>query len=227
MMLATYEEKIVEAQKKAYTLFKEVEARELVQPGLTELELSNAVFQLADELFGIKKYWHKRIVRSGRNTVETYRANPPNLTIQSQDILFFDFGPIFEDFEADFGKTYVLGDNAKQEKVLADLEAVFQAGRQFFQEKPMATGAELYAFICESSYSLGWVYGNEHCGHLIGEFPHERNFGECPHNYLCPDNHYPLKRMESDGTPSHWILEVHLLNQEKTWGGFFEDLLTL
>ena len=29
--------------------------------------------------------------------------------INENDILFLDFGPIFEDWEADYGRTYVLG----------------------------------------------------------------------------------------------------------------------
>src|SRR6266567_9110721 len=93
--------KLMEAEQKAAALFHEIEERGLLVPGKSERELNEEVFRLADELFGIKKYWYKRIVRSGPNTLLPYNENPPNLILQEDDILFFDFGPIFEDWEAD------------------------------------------------------------------------------------------------------------------------------
>lgn len=50
------------------------------------------IAELALELFGIRKYWHKRIVRAGTNTLFPYRENPPNLPINADDI-FFSAGP--------------------------------------------------------------------------------------------------------------------------------------
>jgi Xaa-Pro dipeptidase len=40
-----------------------------------------------------------------------YAHNPENITLQADDILFFDFGPVFEKWEADVGRTYVIGQN--------------------------------------------------------------------------------------------------------------------
>ena len=82
-------------------------------------------------MFGIKKYWHKRIVRSGKNTLLPYKENPPDLTIQEDDILFFDFGPVFDDWEADVGKTYVVGNNAKKLKLSKDVESAWHEGKAF------------------------------------------------------------------------------------------------
>ena len=61
-------ENLIEAEEKASILFEELEKRNLVQAGKTEKELNTEVFNLAEELFSIRKYWHKRIVRSGKNT---------------------------------------------------------------------------------------------------------------------------------------------------------------
>lgn len=102
-----------DAETKAEALFAEVEARELIQPGKTEKQLNTEMYELALEMFGIRKYWHKRIVRAGENTLSPYRENPPNLLLQEDEILFFDFGPVFEEWEADFGRTYVLGSDPK------------------------------------------------------------------------------------------------------------------
>ena len=67
------------------------------------------IYALAEKMYGISTYWHKRIVRAGRNTLLPYAENPPDLTIGEDDILFLDLGPVFEKWEADFGRTFVLG----------------------------------------------------------------------------------------------------------------------
>ena len=216
-----------EAQNKAYKLFSEIDQRNLVQAGKTEKDLSNEVFALAKELFCIEKYWHKRIVRTGQNTLCTYSDNPPNLTVREDDILFFDFGPIFEGFEADFGMTYVLGNSTEKLKLKDDLETIFQRGKDIYRASPDMTGADFFSQIKQLSEDYGWLYGGPYCGHLIGEFPHEIRCGEFAENYICLENDKPMSEPDKDGKFRHWILEIHLINQNKQWGGFFEDLLTV
>ena len=36
-----------------------------------------------------------------------------------------------------------------------------------------------------------------------------------------------MGRRDSSGRACHWILEVHLVDRERQFGGFFEQLLTL
>jgi Xaa-Pro dipeptidase len=79
---------LLEAQHKAEQLFHEIEARGLIRPGITESTLNTDIYVLAEEMYGISTYWHKRIVRAGRNTLLPYAENPPDLTIRSDDILF-------------------------------------------------------------------------------------------------------------------------------------------
>jgi Xaa-Pro aminopeptidase len=71
-------------------------------------------------MFGIRRYWHKRIIRAGPNTLQPYRENPPDRVIGADDIVFADFGPIFEEWEADFGRTFVLGDDPVKHRLAAD-----------------------------------------------------------------------------------------------------------
>src|SRR4051794_30959171 len=66
-------ERLRAAQAKAVALFDEVEARGLIAPGTTESQASNAIRDLAGELLGIHRFWHKRIVRAGPNTLQPYR----------------------------------------------------------------------------------------------------------------------------------------------------------
>ena len=63
-------ENLLIAEKKASNLFLQIEKRGLIVPGKYERDLNSEIFDLAYELYGIKKYWHKRIVRSGVNTMK-------------------------------------------------------------------------------------------------------------------------------------------------------------
>jgi Xaa-Pro aminopeptidase len=215
------------AEKNAAYLFQEAERRNYITPGQTEKQLNSRMYALAETLFGIKKYWHKRIVRSGANTLLPYRENPPDLTIQENDILFFDFGPVFDEWEADFGRTYVIGNDRLRQKLQRDVETAFYTGREFYeQHKASLTGAAFYAFTRELAVKMGWTYGNAHCGHLIGNFPHEEVLGEEVENYLHPDNHTLMSAPDKFGNKRHWIYEIHFVDQEHQIGGFFEQLLS-
>ena len=67
---------LIEAEKKAAFLFDKISSNGLITPGKSEKQLNSEIFNLAYELFGIKKYWHKRIVRAGKNTLKPYKENP-------------------------------------------------------------------------------------------------------------------------------------------------------
>ena len=72
--------RLLDAQAKAADLFAAIEPRGIIAPGVREIEASDAVRDLAAEMFGVSRHWHKRIVRAGH-------------------------------WEADFGRTYVPGDD--------------------------------------------------------------------------------------------------------------------
>jgi Xaa-Pro aminopeptidase len=120
---------LIEAEKKAELLFKEIEKQEILVPGNSEEKINSLIFDLAYEMFGIKKYWHKRIVRCGENTLYPYNEDPKNLTLKKDDILFLDFGPIFEEWEADFGRTYVVGKDPLKIKLSKDIEDAWHKGK--------------------------------------------------------------------------------------------------
>src|SRR5688500_14643807 len=119
--MSTTKTKLLWAENIAIQLFKAIEDRNLITAGKSEQQLNADVFKLAHEMFGIEKHWHKRIVRSGPNTLLPYNENPPNLLIQEDEILFFDFGPIIEDWEADLGRTYVICNKTIKNKQKEDI----------------------------------------------------------------------------------------------------------
>ena len=67
-------------------------------------------------MFGTTKYWHKRIVRAGPNTLQPYRENRPDRVIGTDDIVF-----------ADFGRTFVLGDDPVKLRLRDALAVIFVA----------------------------------------------------------------------------------------------------
>src|SRR5271154_187490 len=150
---------LLDAQIKAQTLFTEIEAQGLIRPGRSETEINESVYALAQQMYGITRYWHKRIVRSGRNTLQPYDENPPDLKLAEDDVVFLDLGPVFEDWEADFGRTYVVGSDPLKLKLCRDIEAAFASGKEYFQQQPNITGAELYHYAQELAERAGWEYG--------------------------------------------------------------------
>jgi len=216
---------LLDAQAKAEELF--VAAQPFIVPGVREQAVSNQVRDLAADLFGVDKHWHKRIVRSGPNTLHPYKENPPDREITDDDIVFFDFGPVFAEWEADFGRTYVVGDDPAKLRLRDSLAPAFEAGKRHFEAHPDITGAQLYAHAQELALAAGWEFGGEIAGHLVGEFPHERIAGDTVLSYIAPGNDTVMRGLDPTGRRLHWILEIHFVDREREIGGFYEQLLTL
>ena len=230
MATATESERVaqlLDAQSKAQELFDEVERRALIRPGVTERELSDEIRDLASDLLGVTRHWHKRIVRAGANTLETYKANPPSHTLTDDEILFLDFGPLFEEWEADFGRTYVLGDDPAKIALRDDIPRIWQQGRELFRNSPDITGAELFDRVVELTEEAGWHFGGEIAGHLVGEFPHEKIKGSEIDSHVAPGSDLPMRRPDNQGRACHWILEIHLVEPGRRFGGFYEELLDI
>src|ERR1700678_2703765 len=150
---------LLEAQAKAERLFTEIETRGLIRPGITEKTLNADIYALAKEMYGITTYWHKRIVRAGRNTLLPYAENPPDLTIGADDILFLDLGPVFEEWEADFGRTFVLGSDPRKHKLRNDVGEAFAEGKRYFNESPNIRASELYRYAQSLAKQFHWEFG--------------------------------------------------------------------
>jgi Xaa-Pro aminopeptidase len=219
--------RLLDAQANAVTLFDEVAARGIIAAGHGEQAASDQIRDLANEMFGKTRHWHKRIVRSGPHTLQPYRENPPDRVIGADDIVFADFGPVFEEFEADLGRTYVLGGDPVKHRLAADLPVIFEAGRRYFAGHSGITGAQLYAEVARLAREAGWSLGGRHAGHLVGEFPHEKIDGADIESYIAPGNTTPMRRHDKAGRQCHWILEIHLVDPARRFGGFYEQLLDL
>ncbi|HEY4764306.1 MAG TPA: M24 family metallopeptidase [Candidatus Sulfotelmatobacter sp.] len=218
---------LLDAQSKAKKLFAAIQTQNLIRPGAKESEVNEGIYALAESMFGISRYWHKRIVRAGPNTLAPYDENPPDLSVGEDDIVFLDFGPVFEEWESDFGRTYVVGNNPLKRKLCRDIEEAFASGKRYFQQHPEITAAELYAYAQQLAETSGWEYGGPIAGHLIGVFPHEKIAGDKITLYVHPKNHNRMRVPDASGRERHWILEIHFVDRELQIGGFYEELLTI
>ncbi|HVT65142.1 MAG TPA: M24 family metallopeptidase [Mycobacteriales bacterium] len=220
-------ERLRDAQQKATELFAAIEDAGIIAPGVTEREASDAIKTLAAERLGVEKHWHKRVVRSGVNALQPYHSNPPNRALTEDDIVYLDLGPVFDDWEADFGRTYVIGDDPEKHRLRDALPVVWAAGRAHFEATPDITGAELFAFMVGQGAVHGYEWGGTIAGHLVGDFPHADADGAKDFSRIAPANDRPLRGVDSTGNPAHWILEVHLVDREREIGGFHEELLDI
>jgi len=202
-----------------------IEARGLIAPGRSERDVEQDIYALAEHSFGVMKHWHKRIVRSGPNTVCVFSEDPPIRRIASDDTVFLDLGPVFDEWEADVGRTYVLGNDAEKHRLCADLPRIFDVLKQYFDEHTNVTGAELYAFAQRCAEAAGWLFGGAIAGHIVGEFPHARIPGEKDLYRIGPSNAQRMRELDGLGQEKHWIIEVHLVDRARTFGGFYERLL--
>jgi Xaa-Pro aminopeptidase len=218
---------LVDAQERAIQLFTAVEDRRLIHPGTTDKTASAAIHDLAGEMFGVERHWHKRIVRSGEHTLLPYQEDPPDRVIGEDDIVFTDFGPVFDDWEADLGRTYVMGDDPVKLRLGNDVGRAFATGKQHFADTPGITGADLFDFMKRVAADMGWECGSPHCGHIVGAFPHERIESDKVTLYITPGSDLPMRRLGRSGAALHWILEVHFVDRARRFGAFFEELLTL
>jgi len=213
------------AEARAERLFDAIEQAQLVAPGRTERAVEEAIFALAARQFGVEKHWHKRIVRAGANTLTIAGDNPPVRTIAPDDVVYLDLGPVFGEWEADIGRSYALGDDPAKRALVADLPIVFERVQAHFRMAPDITGADLYAFAQQAAADAGWLFGGQIAGHLIAEFPHAHIPGDKDLTRIWPRNPTPLRGPDTLGRDKHWILEIHLVDPERRFGGFYERLL--
>jgi hypothetical protein len=220
------ETKLAYAQKIAGELFATVEKNKLIIPGKSEAQLNSEITQLAREKFGIEQHWHKKIVRSGINTLSIYNENPPDRALQADDILFLDFGVVVDGWESDFAQTYVLGNDARKIKLKHDVEKAWYETQEWFHKQNKLKASELFEFTRKKAREYGWTSAGEIAGHIVGKFPHEQPADPKSLELdVHPDNDNDMFLTDANGNKRHWILEIHFVDKENNIGGYFEQLL--
>ncbi len=192
------------AQDTAAALFAETVSSGLIEPGKLESQLSKDIHELL-----------------------TYHDAAEDRRIAEDDIVYLDFGPVFNEWEADFGRTYALGDDPDKHRLVADIAAAFAQGKALFERTPKLTCGELYDFVHDLARPKGWEFGAPTAGHLIGHFPHEQAPADPQRFKIRHGNRTELREPDAQGAKRHWILEIHFVDRARNIGGFFEELLTV
>jgi vanillate O-demethylase monooxygenase subunit len=210
---------LIAAEERAVALFDAIETAGLVAAGRSERDVERDIYDLALARFGVEKHWHKRIVRAGSNTLTLAGDNPPVRTIGADDTVYVDLGPVFEEWEADVGRTYLTGDDANKARLIADLPQVFARAQAHYRASPGITGAAFYEDVRGFAQEAGWSFGGAIAGHVVGEFPHAHLPGDKELNRIAPRNPRPMSEPDGNGQIRHWILEIHLVDPAGQFGG--------
>ncbi|WP_300630317.1 M24 family metallopeptidase [Pseudomonas sp.] len=183
-----------------------------IGPGMVEkdaLELAKDVLAEREMLKG----WHGVFVRFGRNTTKTFGApSQPGMVLGKDDIFFIDIGPTWQEWEGDGGQTFVTGEDSEKARCAADSKAIFHEVRSHWL-KTGATGKALYQFAVDATERRGWLLNLDLNGHRLSDFPHSAAYGGA------------MSDIEFTPSSQLWVLEIHIRNQENTFGAFFEDML--
>lgn len=201
----------LEARKRAWDVLDKIAGA--IQPGMTEGKALALARSIIDEV-GFEKHWHKPMVRFGTDTVRGYSEDfTESLVLKSDDIFFVDIGPVWQGYEADVGKTFVLGEDPEKVRCAKDAELLFEEMKEAWKQHGL-TGAELYAFATARAKELGWVFKLDAAnGHRLSEFPH--------HVYYKGN----MTQIPWTPAPYLWMLEVQLVHPKSLYGSFYEDLL--
>ena len=181
-------------------------------PGTSEDEALAVAAEVLRE-HGLRKGWHKIIVRCGANTIKNF-ADPsaPGVVLADNDIFFIDIGPVCDGIEGDGGATFALGDDLDHRRGARDVETLWKVVRDRWRAES-ASGRQLFAFAQEQAAAMGWQLNLNLSGHRLSDFPHKALFnGKLRDVAFAP----------SDGL---WVLEVQIRHPERDFGAFFEDLL--
>jgi Xaa-Pro aminopeptidase len=225
--LAPREQALWNAQLRAEALFATVVGQRLLRPGVLESELSEEIHALARARFGVRRHWHRRVVRSGPNSALTYYDSPPDRRLEADDVVYLDFGPVFGRWEADLGRTYVLGDDPRKQQLVRDIGDAFRQGQALYAAEPTLTAGQLYDYVAARATAAGWTFGAKTAGHIIDEFPHGRTPDPGKRYSIRSGNPTELHEPCDDGRARHWILEIHFVDHARRYGGFLEELLTI
>lgn len=197
------------SQEKTRKLVKQFS--KFLVPGMTEVEAKALLEKTMDES-GLEKRWHPTKMRIGKNTVKSFRDESEPIVLSESDLFFVDIGPVYSNHEADYGETFVIGENPEFTHLRDSTRKVFDLTKKEFLDKKLS-GKDLYTFAENEASKLGLRLNSAMYGHRLGDFPH------------AVYSRDKLGLIEFSPTPNLWILEIHLINDSIGRGAFFEDLL--
>ncbi len=208
---------LLAAQKRSREALTEIGTR--ILPGMTEVQ-ARAVVELVLSQMGSPRCWHPPVVRIGKNTVLSFFQDRSAIaTLGQNDIFFVDIGPnwLLSEFpgvelEGDVGDTFVLSGDEGMKHVAAFARELHGIGCRHWRDN-QPPGDELYQWLAQTAAARGYKLILEDDGHRISEFPHKAYFKD------------GLTTIGFVPSPDLWILEIHVVDEVRGIGAFFEDVL--
>ena len=183
-----------------------------VSPGMAE-DQAKAIARYTLKEMGMRRGWHRIIVRCGPNTTKDFRErSEPGVVLGENDIFFVDIGPVYGETEGDAGDTFVFGSDPDHLRAKREVRTIWDEVRdKWFTDR--STGRQLYAFATEVTASYGWKLNMNLSGHRLSDFPHSAHYDGS------------LADVDFRPNPNLWVLEIAIAHPERTFGAFYEDLL--
>jgi len=198
---------LLEARARSWELLEEAFA--LVTPGLRSDEARARVDAMLFARTGARP-WHPTQLRVDAETLLPFGAKPDApAVVREGSLVFVDMGPLVGDYE---------GDVASARRIGGGIDPLAQAAESLHAEVASAwrlrrsTGRELYAYADRRARELGYTLAlTGASGHRLADHPHAvraklRALDRCPR--ACA-----------------WVLEIHLHDEARGLGAFYEDLL--
>ncbi len=183
-----------------------------IRPGMVEEEAVVMAKQVIAEQ-GHALSWHPTRVRFGRNTIIPMKlTSVPGVVLADDDIFFIDIAPRVDDWEGDGGAAFTVGSHPEYQRCARDAERLFHEVRRVWQQQRLS-GSALYELAARRAHEMGWELNPELPGHRVSDFPH------------AVIHRGSLAEYEATPSAMRWILEIHLLDPQRRFGAFFEDML--
>lgn len=199
-------------EAQAFTIQLTHQLAHSLAPGIYEEEAHTLFKQLLAK-HNLSKVWHPTKIRFGQNTLCNFRdPGIPNQRLEEGELFFVDIGPIIEGHEGDYGETFRCGGGS--DALIEASKKVFAMTQKAWKEQNL-TGPALYEVASKAAEKLGLKLNMNMDGHRLGDFPHHVHFkGD-------------LATFESIPVPGVWVLEIHVIDETRQRGAFFEDILGL
>lgn len=184
-----------------------------LEEGMKEPDCIALLEQLMKD-FGVEKKWHPTKFRIGSDTLKSFSEKSTELApLKDNEIFFIDIGPVWENYEGDYGQTFIFNQTESKFTDLAlKAQQVFNHTKDQWVENNLS-GMELYRSAEKFSESIGVELNMNMGGHRLGDFPH--------HLFYRGD----LADIDVAPVDNLWVLEILIADQELNRGAFFEDIL--
>lgn len=203
-------EKMLEVRTRTRRAIWDIAQR--IQPGMSEDDGRRVAAETLEQA-GLRRGWHKMLVRFGPNTAKSYEEpSIPGVVLRDDDIFFIDIGPVAGGYEGDGGDTFVVGGDSEMDRAANDVKELWKAVRARWRDHG-STGEALYRFAAVTAEAMSWELDWELTGHRLSEFPHKAHFD----GTLSEIGFHPAE--------ARWVLEIQIRHRHAPFGAFFEDLL--